>query len=76
MRRILYLICVAPHYKIYCDIGKTLCYHKKAFIRNLICVCSVVSENEFISDFIVIFNSMFVLLGVISINLRLFFLTC
>ena len=60
---------------IYRAIGKTLCYHKMAFIWRFIFLCSVVSEHDFISAFIVIFNSMFILAGVISINFRLVLLT-
>ena len=72
MQRILYVICVAP----YCNtaIDKTLCYHKRDLIWRFIFVCSVVKEHEFISDFIFIVNYMFILAGVISINLRLFLL--
>ena len=48
---------------------------KGPFYGSFVFVCSVVSEHDFISDFIVIFNSMFILVGVVSINLRLFLLT-
>ena len=58
---------------IFHAIGKTLCYHKKDIIWRLIFVCTVFSENEFISNFIVIVNSMFILLSVISIGFRIFF---
>ena len=38
-------------------------------------VCIVVSENDVISNFIFIVNSMLILAGVIFINSRLFLLT-
>ena len=72
MRHILCLICVSQYCKFTVPLVKKLCYHKKAFIWHFIFVCSVVSEHDFISNFIVIVNSMFILSGVISIGLRLF----
>ena len=57
------------------NFGKALFYHKRAFIWSLIYVCSVVSEHAFIYHFIVIVKSMFILTGVIYINLRLFLMT-
>ena len=59
----------------YCAIGKTLRYYKRSFIWRFIFVCSMVSERDSISDFIVIVNSMFILSGGIYIDLRLFSLT-
>ena len=38
------------------DIGPTLCYHKCPIIWSLIFVCGIVSEHEFISNFIVVVN--------------------
>ena len=42
------------------------------FIWRLILVLSVFSENDIISDFMVMVNSVLILSGVISINLHLF----
>ena len=59
---------------IYRDIGKMLCYQKKAVIWRLVFLYSVIIEHDVISECIVIVNAMFILAGVISINLCLFFL--
>ena len=45
---------------IYRAVGKTLCYHKCALIWSLLFLCSVVTEHEFISDFIVVVNSIYI----------------
>ena len=74
MRRILYIIFI----ETYCNITVPLVKHgfitKWPYMEFHI-LCSVVKEHDFISDFIVKVNSMFILAGVISINLRLFLLT-
>ena len=74
MQRILYLLFIAPHCKFTVTLVKH-CMITKGPIRRLILVWSVVIEHDLISEFIVIVNSMFILSGVISIHLRLFFLT-
>ena len=75
MRRISYLFSFAS----YCSITVPLVKHRIITKGPLYGVshfiCSVFSEHEFISDFIVTVNFMFILFGVISINLRLFLLT-
>ena len=60
---------------IYRAIGKTLCYHKWDRIQNLIFICSVFSDHDVTTDFIVVVNSMSIFAGVIYIHLRLFLLT-
>ena len=60
---------------IYRANGKTLCYHKRDFIWRLIFLFSLVIYQHFISDFIFIVKTMFILVCVISNNLRLFLLT-
>ena len=74
MQRILYLISVVP----ICNDTMALVtsrYHKRPRIWRFIVVCSVFSENDIISDFIVVVNSMSIFADVIFINLRLIFLT-
>ena len=74
LRRILYVICIAPYCNIIVPLIKKLCYHKRDSIWRFIFACSLFSEHGSISNFIVIVNCMFILTGVISINLRLFLL--
>ena len=75
MRRLLYLIYIAPH----CKFTMTLvihCFIKKRDLKWCsIFVCSVFSEYGVISDFIVILNSALIIEGVIFIDLRLILLT-
>ena len=56
-------------------IGPTLPYHKWAHIWCFIFLCNVFCENDNISDFIVVVDSMSLFLDVIYINLRLLLLT-
>ena len=62
-------------FSIYRAIGKTLCYYKRAFIWRFMLVYSVVSEHYFVYDYIIIVEPIFILLGVIFINLYLFLMT-
>ena len=61
--------------QIYRSIGTTLFYHKWALIWRFKFICSVFSEHDVISKFIVIVNYMFILADVTFINLRLLSLT-
>ena len=60
-----------------CDraIDPTLRYHKWDLIWSFIFVCSIISEHEFISDFVLVFNSFIIFTYIIFINFRLILLT-
>ena len=60
-----------------CDrsIGPTLCYYKCDIIWSFIFVCSIISEHDFISDFVLVFNSFIIFKYIISIYFRLLSLT-
>ena len=58
-----------------CAIGSTLRYQKWALIWSFIFVCSIISENDFISDFVVAVNSFIIFTHIIFINFLLLSLT-
>ena len=60
---------------LYRAIVKPLCYKKWDPIWRLLFVCSVISKHDFVSDFIVVVNSVPILADIMFINLRLLSLT-
>ena len=58
-----------------CSIDSTLRYHKCPFVWRFIFVCSVISEHDFISNFLVMVNSFVIFADIIFINLHLLSLT-
>ena len=76
IQRILCLTCMGPH----CNVTVPLVQH--GFIENgpLYAVSkyllSVIIEHDFISNFMVVFNSFAIFADVIFINLRLLLMTC
>ena len=72
--------CIMPNFyltTLLCDgaIGSTLCYHKCPVIWRLIFLCSVISEYDLISNFVVMVNSFTIFVDIIYINLRLLLMT-
>ena len=74
-RRILYVICITLFCNFNFEIDKKIYYHKWALIWRFVFLCSVVSEYDIISNFIVVIKSMSILGNFIFIYLRLIFLT-
>ena len=60
-----------------CDraIGLILSYHKWDLIWSFIFVCSIISEHDFISDFVLVFNCFIIFKYIIFINFRVLLLT-